>query len=90
MANKLSIEETDSKRTETGTLEIWAVLKNKTTEPISVECRTQFFDRNKKIIENPSEWTRIFLNPRSIESYKVFSTKTDEIRYYYIEIREGR
>jgi hypothetical protein len=88
--SKIAIESTNSKRTPTNTLEVWAVLRNRTDYPLQIEARTQFFDSNKVPIEGPTAWQRVHLPPQSLDTYREFSTKTGEISYYYIEIREGR
>ena len=88
--SKIAVESTDSRRTATETLEVWAVLRNRTDYPLQLECRTQFFDASKVISDGPTAWQRIYLSPQSQETYREFSTKTKEVNYYYIEIREGR
>jgi uncharacterized protein YceK len=88
--SKIAVESTDSRRTATGTLEVWVVLRNRTDYSLQLECRTQFFDENKLLTDGPTAWQRIYLSPQSQETYREFSTKTKEVNYYYIEIREGR
>jgi hypothetical protein len=88
--SKIAVESTNSRRTETGTLEAWAILRNRTDHDLQLEGRTQFFDADKAPAENPTAWQRIFLPPQSVATYKDSSTKIDGIGYYYVEIREGR
>jgi hypothetical protein len=88
--SKIAVESTDSKRTATGTLEAWAVLRNRTDYPLQIEGRTTFFDASKSPAENPTAWQRVMLPPQAVGTYRDYSTKTDEVNYYYIEIREGR
>ncbi len=40
--------------------------------------------------EGPTAWQRVHLPPQSVATYKEFSTKIQDINYYYVEIREGR
>lgn len=87
---KIAVESTGSRRTPTGTLEVWAVLRNRTDHDLQVEGRVQFFDSNRSPVEGPTAWQRIMLPPNSVTTYKEFSTKVRNISYYYIEIREGR
>ena len=87
---KITVESTDSRRTPTGTLDAWAVLRNRTDHRLQVEGRVQFFDKNKVPCEAPSAWQRLYLNPQSIETYHGLSTQVDNVTYYYIELREGR
>jgi hypothetical protein len=86
----ISVDSTNSRRTETGTLEAWAVLQNRTNSPLQIEGRITFFDKDKVSCEAPTAWQKVFLQPNSLEKYGDFSTKTQEVSYYYIEIREGR
>jgi uncharacterized protein YcfL len=71
-------------------LEAWAVLQNRTNSPLQIEGRITFFDKDKVSCEAPTAWQKVFLQPNSLEKYGDFSTKTQEVSYYYIEIREGR
>lgn len=87
---KIAVESSNSKRSPTGTLKVWAVLRNRTDKPMQVEGRTQFFDGDKVPVEDPTAWKRIFLSPQSIGTYSEYSTNVKEVGYYYIEIREGR
>jgi len=87
---KISVESTNSRRTETGTLEAWAVLRNRTNYPLQIEGRITFFDADKVPCEEPTTWQRVYLQPNAVEKYSEFSTKTQEVSFYYIEIREGR
>ncbi|MFH0965037.1 MAG: hypothetical protein V2A58_13640 [Planctomycetota bacterium] len=87
---KVAVEATNSRRTPTGTLEVWAELRNRTDYPLQVEARVQFFDADRSPVEGPSAWQRVFLPPRAVETYREFSTNVYDVNYYYIEIREGR
>lgn len=88
--SKIAVESTNSRRTETGTLEAWAILRNRTDYPLQIEGRTQFFDAEKAPAEAASAWQRVFIPPQGVATYKELSTKIQGISYYYIEIREGR
>jgi len=88
--SKIAVESTDARRSPTGTLMVWAVLRNRTDQSLQVEGRTTFFDVAKVPAEKPSEWRRVMLPPQAIATYRESSTKSDEISFYYIEIREGR
>jgi hypothetical protein len=88
--SKIAVESTDSKRSGTGTLEVWAVLRNRTDHALQIEGRTTFFDAGKAPAEKPTAWQRVMLPPQAVATYRDFSTKVEEVNYYYIEIREGR
>jgi hypothetical protein len=87
---KIAVESHDARRTPTGTLEVWAVLRNRTDFPLQIEGRTQFFDQDQAPAEGPTAWQRVHLPPQGTGVYREFSTKIEEIAYYYVEIREGR
>lgn len=86
---KIAVESQGARRTATGTLEVWAALRNRTDYPLQIEGRVQFFDRDKVPVEGPTAWQRVQLPPNSVATYKENSTKVD-VAYYYTEIREGR
>jgi len=87
---KIAVESTNARRNPTGTLEVWAVIRNRTDGQLQIEGRTQFFDRQQAPVEGPTAWQRVILPPNGVATYKEFSTMVDEPAYYYIEIREGR
>jgi uncharacterized protein YcfL len=87
---KVKAQTTNAKRSPTGTVEAWAVLKNLTNEQIMVEGRVWFFDQDEQPVEGPTAWKRLFIPPNSMATYRELSTKVMEIGYYYIEVREGR
>jgi hypothetical protein len=87
---KLAVENTNSRRTQSGTLEVWAVIRNRTDFQLQIEARAQFFNAEQTPSEGPTAWQRIFLPPQSVQTYREYSTKINEISYYYIEVREGR
>jgi hypothetical protein len=88
--SKISVESTNSRRTATGTLEVWGVLRNRTDFPLQLEGRTTFFDQYQVPAEKPTAWRRVMLPPNGVAAYKELSVGTNDIAYYYIEIREGR
>lgn len=87
---KIAVESNNARRTPTGTLEVWAVLRNRTDYALQVEGRTQFFDSSEAPVEGPTAWQRVHLPPNSVGNYKEYSTAIEGISYYYVEIREGR
>ena len=87
---KVTVEQTESRRTTAGPMEVLTIIRNHTNFPLQIEGRTQFFDRNKSPVEDMSPWQRVQLPPKSIGTYKTVSTKRDEVEFFYVEIREGR
>ena len=88
--SKIAVEATDSKRTQTGTLQVWATLRNRTDYPLQIEGRTHFYGPDQDPVEGPTAWQRLHLPANSVGHYKEFSTRIEGIEFYYIEIREGR
>ena len=88
--SRLAVESTNARRTATGTLEVFAVLRNRTDRPMQLEGRAHFFDKDEVPCEKPSAWQRMYLPPQSVAMYKERSTNIYDVAYYYVEIREGR
>ncbi len=89
IANKILVEATNSRRTATNTLEVWALFRNRTDYAQQLEARASFFDASQMPLEGPTAWQRIILPPNANGHYKEFSTNIN-IGYYTIEVREGR
>lgn len=89
-AGKIAIEASGARRSPTGTLEVYATIRNRTDHPLQVEARTQFFDDVQVSVEGPTQWQRVYLDPQSVNAYRELSTRVQGIAHYYIEIREGR
>jgi hypothetical protein len=87
---KIAVESTNSRRTLAGTLEVYAVLRNRTNEDLQIEGRSMFFDEAQLEAEQPTAWKRVFLGASSTVTYRESSLRTNGIAYYYIELREGR
>jgi len=87
---KISVQQTQSDRTGTGTMQVWTILRNHTNFPLQIEGRTQFFDSRETPVEEMTAWQRVQLPPKGIGTYKVQSTRKDEGMHFYTEIREGR
>ncbi|MBF0530211.1 MAG: hypothetical protein HQK55_13255 [Deltaproteobacteria bacterium] len=90
LEEKVAVQSTNARRSASDTVEVWAVLRNKTDKTLQLEARTQFFDRQQAPGEPPTAWQRLFLPSGALGTYKDFSTKVSEVGYYYIEIREVR
>jgi hypothetical protein len=90
IAKKIAVERQGSERTATGTLEVWASLRNRTDFPLQVECRVQFFNADSAPVEGPSAWRRLMLPANTIATWRELSMGNGNIAHYYGEIREGR
>jgi hypothetical protein len=89
-ASKISVESSGARRTATGTVEVWTLLRNRTNFPQQLECNVQFFDRSGMPLEGPTDWQRLVLSPNAVAPYKELSTTSAEGLSYYIQVREGR
>lgn len=87
---KIAIENQGARRSPTGTVEAFAVIRNRTDYPQQIEARVQFFDADKVPVEGPTAWQRVYLDPNSVGSYREASTRVHDVAHYLIEIREGR
>jgi len=87
--SKIAVETRGARRTETGTLQVFATFRNRSDFSVHLEGRSQFFDKDKVPVEGPTAWQRLILPPNGVAGYKEFATRIDAA-YYYIEIREGR
>ena len=90
VTGKIAVEASNARRTPTGTLEVWATLRNRTDYDLQVEGRATFFDAQEVPVEGPTAWQRVYLSASSVGAYKEMSTRISDVAYYYIEIREGR
>ena len=88
--SKIAVEGTNARRSPTGTVEVWATFRNRIDYPLTIECRSHFFDRQEAPVEGPTAWQRVYLPQQSIGTYKEFSTNVMDVGYYYIEVREAR
>jgi hypothetical protein len=90
ITNKVWVEATNARRTPTGTVEVWARFVNCTDFPLQIEGRTHFLDEGRGPAEPVSAWHRVFLPPRAFAVYQEASTSVQAVRFYYVEVREGR
>ena len=88
-SSRIAVERHGARTSPTGTLEAFAVVRNRTDHAQQLEFRATFFDADGVPIEGPSGWRRIFFDPNMIQGYNEFSTKPNS-QHYYIEIREAR
>lgn len=89
-SGKIAIESAGARRSPTGTLEVHAVIRNRTDHALQIEARTQFFDEMGVPIEQPTQWQRVYLDPQSVNAYRELSGSVHGVAHYYVEVREGR
>ena len=88
-SGKIAVENHGAKRSATGTLHTFVVLRNRTRFPLQIECRVLFFDEQEVPVEGPTAWQRVHIDQNGIASCNLYSTLLNT-SYYYVEIREGR
>lgn len=84
---RLSVENHGQRPTETGTTEVFAVLRNHTDFDYQIEVRTQFFDDYGVPVDARPTWQRSTIPANSVSAYKTLSTTTQPLKYR-IEVRE--
>lgn len=84
---RLSVENHGRRRTETGTTEVYAVLRNHTDFDYQIEARTHFFDEDGVPVDAKATWQRSTIPANSISAYKELSTGTQSLQYR-VEVRE--
>ncbi|MFK5986573.1 MAG: hypothetical protein QM479_14280 [Pseudomonadota bacterium] len=87
-SNKLSIERAGSSLTDVDTLDVWIMIRNRTNHNQQIEVRTSFFDSMGRPMDDVTGWTRMYLSPNSLNTYRTTSVK--RVSDYYVEIREGQ
>ena len=83
---RLSVVNHGLRRTETGTAEVFAVLRNHTDYDYQIEARTQFFDQDGVPVDAKPTWQRTTIPANSVSAYKTLSTSTQSLQYR-VEVR---
>lgn len=87
--NKVYVRSVNARRTPSGTVELYAQVINCTDHPLQAEARTQFYDAGQAPAEPVSAWKRLYLPPRTSNTYRELSLGTTNIHAYMVEMREG-
>ena len=83
---RLSVENHGQRPTETGTSEVFAVLRNHTDYDYQIEARTHFYDNYGVPVDARATWQRLTVPANSVAAYKTLSTGTQELKYR-VEVR---
>ncbi|MDN3517247.1 hypothetical protein QWY84_06480 [Aquisalimonas lutea] len=86
---RLSVERHGQRRTETGTTEVFAVIRNHTDADYTLEARTHFVDRDGVPTDADAVWKRFTASANSLTAYREYST-SDQPLQYRVEVRELR
>ena len=86
---RVTVQSKGMRSTPTGSLEVWAVLRNHTQLPMQLEGRAMFFDSDMVPTGQQSAWKRVYIPGNAIATYKE-SSISNLAANYVIELREGR
>jgi hypothetical protein len=89
ISNKIFVEATNTRRTDAGFIEVWAVFRNRTDYPLQLQARAALYDTAQAPLEGPTSWKRIMLPPNGGANYKSMFTSMVDSGLYNIEVREG-
>jgi len=87
--SKIAVENLGITSLDTGNVEVFTTVRNRTDYPQQLEIRTQFYDDNKITTEPPSAWKRVHLPQNSSMTYKEKSITIHTVTNFLIEVREG-
>ena len=89
IASNISVGNSGGRRSPTGTLEVFAILKNKSGRPVSFEARARFFEENGMPLDEDSAFERVSISPRGTGTFRALSM-TPAARHYVIEVRAAQ
>lgn len=87
---RIAVESQGARRTETGTVRVFAQFRNRTDKELKVQARVSFFDGGYAPIDEPSAWQFVSMPPNGIGKYEGSSLGTAEVAHYLIEVRGAR
>ncbi|MEM9373824.1 MAG: hypothetical protein AAGA55_09285 [Planctomycetota bacterium] len=87
-ASRILVQATNASLTPTSTVRAWAILQNRTTGPLTIQARTQFFRPDQSPLEQPTAWEPIVLSGGGVFNYEAFSlSQATDVGFYYIEVK---
>lgn len=86
---RLSVEKHGVSRTDTGTSEVWAILRNHTDYPYMVEARTTFYNQDGMPMDANPVWKRVSVPANALATYKEKSITTEQLQYR-VEVRQAK
>lgn len=86
---RLTAEKHGIRRTDTGTSQVWVMLRNHTDHPYMVEARTSFFDQSGMPMDAKPVWKRVSVPANSVATYKEKSVSTEKLQYR-VEVRQAK
>jgi hypothetical protein len=86
---KITIDRSGIRNTETGTVEVWAILRNRTDFDLQVEGKAMFFDAAQAPLNDESMWRRVYVPANGTAVYRETSIN-NRAEFFLVELREGR
>lgn len=87
--SKIAVENLGIKSLETGNVEVFTTIRNRTDHALQLMIRSQFYDDNQITTEEPTAWKRVYLPQNSVMTYKEKSITMNTISHFLIEVKEG-
>jgi hypothetical protein len=86
---KVTIDRSGIRNTETGTIEVWSILRNRTDYDLQLEGKAMFFDAASAPIGDESMWRRVYVPANGTAVYRETSLSSQAANFI-LEFREGR
>lgn len=86
---KITIESSGVRNTPSGTIEVWAMLRNRTDYDLQVEGMASFYDNGQAPLDDRSAWKRVYIPANGTALYKE-SSISNLAQHFMVEFREGR
>ncbi|RUO70980.1 hypothetical protein [Pseudidiomarina salinarum] len=86
---KVTLDRSGMRNTETGQLEVWTTIRNRTDYDLQVEGKAMFFDADQAPLMDESMWRRVYVPANGTAVYREMSLN-NRAQYFLVELREGR
>lgn len=80
LANLIDVVRVDPQSKGQGLLHLIVTLRNKTSKPLWVECRTTFLDSRGHVLEQ-TNWEAVYLDARTVTEYTCTSLGPKAVEY---------
>lgn len=87
LAKRVKVESLVARQTYTETTEVVVRFFNKTKKPVQLAVRSSFFDTDRVLVEDPSVWRQIHIQPRSFANYSISSMTRNEQLSFLVEVQ---
>lgn len=90
LGKQMIIEAVFAERTPTDGLHVLSRVVNCTKQPLAVQMRTSFMDRNQFPTEKESMWKTLFVSPLATATYEEMSIGRAKVEAFLIELRPNQ